>query len=342
MNLKILSLLLGLSALTTFGQSPTEKMLNDVAAAQKAKSIKSSGTEFIDGRIILNITEIRYYYPIKKGRRRCEQTKTTISTSFYGRIMQGRIKLYMARPAERLKCEAGTHCPVFEGSSKYVLKRDPATMKITETKEYPLQISTESMEQDFKWVKEKEQYVVTAKSSASGTNDLEGLTIEIKPYKPASNNNEVVLAPLVPQYVIWLTGGRTLSRLTENPAGNGNALRWDDAREKLVPDNAPPSIGIPYDLNSPERAEREGENIYTQLLITDVKAFDNYLLNPKGSFSISATAQRYTNSDYMESKKTIAATISFSPDISLAPLEPVNDDPVLTPLKPVTDELPLR
>ncbi len=182
-----------------------EEMLKGIAATQKSQKSKSSSVEFLSGRINITIREVKYHNPARKGRRRCEQKKTCITANFYGRISKSRVKMYTVKPAERLKCEAYTHCPVFDGSSKYVLERDMNTMKITNIKEYPLSVSSQYMEQDFRWLKNKEQYVVCASSSVAGNNTLEGLTIEIKPYKPADNSTGATIATLTSAYVLWIT-----------------------------------------------------------------------------------------------------------------------------------------
>lgn len=320
-----------------FGQM--DNMLKGVVKAQKAQKIKSSDVEFLSGRMLIEIKEVSYFNPFKNGKRRCVQKQTTIGSVFYGRINQNRVKMYLSKPAERLQCEAYTHCPVFDGSSKYVLKRDPNTMKITEIKEYPLQVVSTYLEQDWKWLKEKEQYVVTASQQASGTNTLEGLNIEIKPYKPAQNTDGATLTPLQPAYVLWITGGRDW-KLAAEPEQEGTNLRWDDAKEKLMPVNENVSLGIPYEINSPERPEQDGENIYEQLLLRDVKGFDEFLLNPWRAYGISARANRYYKDDGSETKITISVTISLSADVELKPLEPVQE-PELTPLEPINDEIPL-
>lgn len=242
----------------------------------------------------------------------------------------------MVKPSERTKCEPVTHCPVFDGSSKYVLERDMNTMKVTKSKEYPLVVTSQYLEQDFRWLKNKEQYVVTASTSTSGQNTLEGLNIEIKPYKPAQNTNGATLMPLQPAYVLWITGGRDW-KLAAEPEAHGKNLRWDDAKEKLVPQQGALSLGIPYEINSPERPREDGKNRYEQLLLHNVKGFDDFLLNPLREYGISATGTRYYTDDYSETKITVTVTISLGPDIELTPLEPI-DEPELAPLEPINEE----
>ncbi len=321
----------------SFGQ--TEKMLKSVVEAQKAQNKPSSGVEFLSGRIMIQMKEITYYDPLKNGRRRCVQKETTISSGLYGRISASRVKLYIAKPSERTKCEPETSCPVFNGSTKFVLSRDPNTMKINEIKEYPLMVITKYLEQDFKWMKDKEKYVVTASQSASGQNMLEDLNIEIKPYKPASNSDGATLMPLKPAYVLWITGGRDWTQ-AEEPKQDGTNLRWDDIKEQLKPINETVSLGIPYEINSPEKPMYNGQNVYQQLLLYDVKGFDEFLLNPWRAYGITATGNRYYKDDYSETKIGVTVTISLSNDADLPPLENVDDIDV-TPLESLGEEIPL-
>jgi len=338
MKTKIFSLFMLLSSVN-FAILPTEMMQNEIPELQKAQHTSSSDIEFLSGRILVKIKETSYYEPIKKGRRRCVQKETTISSGFYGRINATRVKLYISKPAERVKCEPETSCPVFNGGTKFVLKRDPGTMRITEIKEYPLQVATQYLEQDFKWIKDQEKYVVTASQSASGINTLEGLNIEIKPYKPASNSDGATLTPLKPAYVLWITGGRDWTQ-AEEPKKDGTNLRWDDFKEQLKPTNESVSLGIPYEINSPEKPLYSGENGYQQLLWNDVKGFDEFLLNPWRDYGISATGDRYYKDDYSETKVSISVTISLGPDVELAPLPPT-DEIDLTPLEPLGEEIRL-
>lgn len=312
------------------------KVKNSETQNQKTNT---SNVEFLEGRIYIQINEITYHNPIKNGRRRVVQKQTKITSGFYGRISKSRVQLYRSKPIERLKCEPYTSCPVFNGSSKFVLQRDPNTMKITESKEYPLQVTTKYLEQDYRWVKNQEKFVVTESTQASGLNTLEGLNIEIKPYKPADNTSGATLVPLNSSYVIWITGGRDWS-VADEPKQDGTNLKWDDFKEQLKPVNEPVSIGIPYEINSPEKPMYDEDNIYQQLLWYDVKGFDEFLLNPNISYSINTIGNRYYKDEYSETKVSITVTISMGPVVELTPLQPV-DDIDLTPLEPLNEEIQL-
>jgi hypothetical protein len=332
-----------LFSLLIFGQNPEKNIKNP----EKVKNTLGSANEFLSGRILIEIKETSYYNPVKNGRRRVVQKETIISSGFYGKISKSRVKIYQAKPSERLKCEAYTNCPVFNGSSKFILNRDSNTMKIIESKEFPLQVTTKYLEQDFRWVKNQEKYVVIASQSASGINDLEGINIEIKPYKPANNSEGATLAPLKPSYVLWITGGRDW-KLTDEPLKNGTNLRWDDFKEQLKPVNESISIGIPYEINSPEKPQENGENRYQQLLWHDVKGFDEFLLNPIMDYGITASGNRYYKDEYSETKVNVTVSLSLgvaiqlpklkpTDEIDVTPLEPLEEEINLTPLKPIKD-----
>jgi len=114
------------------------------------QTAKDTRRKFLTGKISINMNVIRCFYPEKGGKRRSEQTRTSISTSFYGRIFESRIKLCTTNPKEYSGCEPENHCPVFDGSTNYVISRDPSTLKITESKEYPLKVYSDYLAQDFK------------------------------------------------------------------------------------------------------------------------------------------------------------------------------------------------
>lgn len=118
----------------------------------------------------------------------------------------------------------------------------------------------------------------------------------------------------------------------------GTNLLWDDAKEMLVPKQRALSLGIPYEINSPEKPHQDGEDRYDQLLLNDVKGFDDFLLNPITSYKLYTYGTRYYKDDYSETKITVTVTISMGPEFELAPLKPVND-PELAPLEPLGEEI---
>ncbi|MPM74851.1 hypothetical protein SDC9_121840 [bioreactor metagenome] len=230
--------------------------------------------------------------------------------------------MYMIKPSERLTCD---NCPVFEGRSKFALKRDPATMKIIESKDYPLQVAVQSINQDWKQVGKEEQYVVTAKSSANGSNEIEAINIKIKPYQPEEEGDDEQLASLVqqvPPYAIYITGGRWLKN-SDRPETSGENLGWDDLAGQLMPLDEPVGLGIPFQITD------------NPVLLQDIKGFDAFLLNPWHVYSFSgmATPSYYKDSDY-EMTTTVSVNINLSADTgeALVPLEP--DDDRLAPLVP--------
>ena len=303
-----------------FGQTKKLKEIEKILKAEQA--IKSSSNEFLTGRITITINRITYHNPPKNGKRRCEQEQTVITSGFYGRSNQYRVKMYMTKPSERLTCD---NCPVFEGSSKFELKRDPATMKIIESKDYPLQVAVQRIKQDWVLVGKEKQYVVTAKSSANGCNEIEAINIKIKPYQPEEEGDDEQLASLVqqvPPYAIYITGGRWLKN-SDRPETSGENLGWDDLAGQLISLDEPVGLGIPFQITD------------NPVLLQDIKGFDAFLLNPWHVYSFSgmATPSYYKDSDY-EMTTTVSVNINLSADTGevLAPLEP--DDDRLAPLVP--------
>ncbi|HMU07112.1 MAG TPA: hypothetical protein PKC37_04330 [Kaistella sp.] len=318
-------------------QTPMEKMLKSIAKESQAqKNIKNTPTEFLPGFVTITMEETKYYYPAKKGIRRGLQTRLAVSTGIYGRVSQGKVKMLMSKQDNRLLCKAEDHCPVYNGGSKFVISRNEnATIK--ESKDYTLQVSRSTLEQDFRWIKDKEKYVVVSKSKVAGENKIEGITLEIKPFMPANFNGNQALPSLNPPYVLWLEGGRDMTNLLEEPYEEGENFIWNDAKEKLVPADPKLSLQIPYDFNTPERPERDGDTYYQQMLITDVKGLDNFLLNPKGSWSSSFSVVRYYKDDMAETKIRMNVTVSLFGNPELVPLEPI-PLPELPSLEPLKDD----
>ncbi len=334
-----LLLFLYFAAKANFAQSPMEKMLKSIANESRTqKTIKSTPTDFLPGYLMISVEETKYYFPAKKGLRRCVQTRLALTTGIYGRVSQGKVKMLMSNNDNRLLCRPEDHCPVFNGSSKFVISRNE-NGTIKESRDFTLRVSRSSLEQDFRWVKDKEKYVVVSKSNVSGINDWEGINVEIKPFMPASSDGNTAMPSLKPPYVLWIEGGRTMNNLLEEPYGSGENMVWNDTKEKLVPIDSKLSLQIPYEFNSPERPERDGENYYQQILIQNVGELDNFLLNPSGSWSNSFSVTRYYKDDMAETKIKINGTFTLFGQPELVPLEPdTYPELQLTPLEPLKDE----
>ena len=68
-------------------------------------------------------------------------------------------------------------------------------------------------------------------------------------------------------------------------------------------------------------------------MLSDVKGFDQFLLDSYRAYGISATGNRYYKDDYSETKVSVTVSISLSEEVSeLPPLQPVDDLPPLEPL----------
>lgn len=263
---------------------------------------------YLDAQIHITYEQTTYYPGMQDTRDKIWQ-RTVISGKLRCEIMRNRIQLYRENPQERSQCELYTHCPVLSGASNHV-ERDPDDItKTTVNERFPLTVGRDYEAFGYRWIKNEEKFVKTVVSNASGTNYNEGLNLEIKPYNPPSGT----LVALSAQYVIWLTGGVYLDRALEKPEGNGTEMRWDDFKEKLVPVGGPYIIEIPYSLAEADHQLAENE-IYDQLLISNGKALEDFLLNPVGGFSVSAVGKRYLRDEGMEYEGNITITINFNPE----------------------------
>jgi hypothetical protein len=261
----------------------------------------------LDAQITINTTNTSYS-PSKQNQRQSSTQNYVITGKLKCSIMRERIIMYNDNPSKRSECDAGTHCPVLDGSSNNV-ERDPNDVtKNIKDERFPLYVGVDYMEMSYRYVDGKEKYVKTLTSKAEGANPYEAIDLEIKPYSAPFG----VPASLSPQYVIWLNGGVYLDKLMEHPVGNGSGMHWDDFKQALVPSEGPFAIGIPYNISDADINLNENQ-IYDQLIITDVKGFDNYLLNPQGAYSVSASATRYSKDESFESEGTINVIITFNP-----------------------------
>jgi hypothetical protein len=217
--------------------------------------------------------------------------------------------MYNDNPKRRSECDAGDHCPILSGSSNDI-ERDPNDVtKRVKDERYPLYVGRDYTEMGYRYVGNQEKYVQTIVSKAEGSNSVEALQLEIKAYIGVQG----ALPSLVPQYVIWLSGAIYLDKLSMHPEGNGSNMRWDDNLEKLVPTNDPNFIGIPYTISDADISLNENQ-VYEQLIIKDVKGLDAYLLNPVGSYTVTASGKRYSTDDNYESEGNISVTITFNPE----------------------------
>jgi hypothetical protein len=277
------------------------------ASAGLINQLCNPTVEFLDGLISITI-ESSKYMPDQKNQRENEITSTSISGKISVRIIRDRILNYIGNPNFRRDCDPLEHCPVVEGGSDFQARDPNDYSKIIFANRYPLIVSKKESKMGFRGIDGKEKYVTTFNSTASDTNAVEGLHLEIKTYVAGEGQ----LAPLSPNYLIWLTGGKYLDKLRIHPMGKGGASQWDINKEKLVPIPDPVSVGIPYSIAQPE-ADMSLYKIYDPLLIENYREFEEYLLNPIGTFSISAAGIRSENSENYNLNTSVSVTISFSP-----------------------------
>jgi hypothetical protein len=263
--------------------------------------------EYLDGYITVNI-ESSKFSPNKKDQVQSEIITTSIKGKITVRIIRDRIQKYLDKPDSRRECSPTTHCPVVSGGSDFQA-RDPLDYStILFKNRYPLIVRKTTNEMGIRGIDGKEKYVNTYNSMAEDTNAVEGLNLEIKAYVAGEGQ----LAPLLPHYVIWLTGGKYLDKLRIQPVGQGGAMQWDIYKEKLVAIPDPVGIGIPYVISEPE-ADMNIFKTYEPLLIKNSGDFDRYMMNPVGSFKIYASGNQSEENANFVREVLVSVVISLSP-----------------------------
>lgn len=285
---------------------PSEKQ----GVVRKAASIKVTKPILFLGGEITIIKKATTYIPAKKDQRSSSTQNIVINSKLKFEIIRSRIQQYIENPAIRNDCGPATHCPVLKGSSNEIVRDPDDFSKLLKDTRHPLMVGIDYWDMGYKKVGNSEKYVRTTSKIAEGANVFESLTLEIKTYVPSAGQ----LGTLVPQYVIWLTGNKYLDKLREYPIGNGKEFTWDNYKESLVPVENPITIGIPYLFSDPGHIPQPN-SIYEQLLITNTKEFERYLLNPVGSFTIQASGRRYSLSDNLETEEEISVTILLNPNL---------------------------
>jgi|GEM_PF-6363908 hypothetical protein len=247
--------------------------------------------------------------------------------------MKFRLERLINYPKTRMECSPDESCPILGGYS-HVTKYENADFSIPSyEKKYPVLVHKRSKYMGYVIdPKGNEIFTCTYISSSSGINDLDRISIFIKPYMAPFG----MLQPLNPSYVIWTypTGG------LHHATGMGQSYRWDSDKSKLVPDDAPNNIDISATQFVTDRNLNENEKC-EPLLILDYKSLDNFLLKGKGQkYSIETKGSFYSYDENYggEYFRKIEVRLSLNePYIELAPLEPIQpDDPFeLAPLDPV-------
>lgn len=265
--------------------------------------------ERFDAEITINYS-FAEYSPSKKAPWHVEKSEAHIKGKLSCQLMTYLLRSYINSPSNRSKCTASMHCPILSGSSKYKEYNDKG--EVAKDVNFPLHVSVTRTSMDEK----SNKLVVTSTYSASGVNEMEMLNLEIKHYDAPFGQPQ----PIAPNYVIWLTGGKDFKYIRNTPRGNGSGKQWDDMKEMLVPMEGPFNIDIPYSIN--EHIEVEDPEVYEQLLISNYKELDNFLLNPKGSFIIKASGKRYKlNEGNQESEGYVDVEIKLTPHVSIPQIE---------------------
>ena len=237
--------------------------------------------ERFDAEITVNYSYATYM-PSKKAPYQVEKNEAHIKGKLSCQTMSFRLQTYANNPKSRGQCTFSMHCPILTGTSNY--KEYDEKGKVAKEVKFPLEVSVTQTSMSEKSNKLTTTYTYTA----SGTNNMESLSLEIKHYDAPDGQ----VQPLIPNYVIWLSGGKEFKYAALSPTGNGSGQHWDDFKERLVPSDGPFGIGIPYSLCDADKGI-EGSEVYEQLLIQNYKELDAFLLDPKGSFTIKASGKRY-------------------------------------------------
>jgi len=270
--------------------------------------------QYIEAEISITISGSTYF-PSKSNFKDVITEKTTIQGRVPGEIVRRRVEGYVKNPETRItECDASTYCPVITGSSEFAVRNDTNYAIVISDKLYPLYVQKSITSKGYRFINKKtgnieEKIVKTENFSASGENNVEGLSLNISAFHAPSGQ----IAPLVPGYVMKVSGGKYLSRIRETPVGDGEWLRWDDEKETLSPENQPLGIGIPYLIADPSHELFDNE-IYDQLLIRNYRQLDTFMLDPADKiFVIQASGKRYLKSDYSEYEGQIEVSINLAP-----------------------------
>ncbi len=266
--------------------------------------------QYLDGEFTITITSTTYL-PEKKDHRDMTTSTTVIQGQVNGKIFRDRVDRYIKNPESRItECNPSTNCPVFTCTSDNSILRANYS-KTPALKEYPLYVKKTSTSNGYKFVNinsnSQEKYVQTGRSTASGENSVDKLNLNIISYIAPSDQ----LGPLVPCYELQFDIGTPLYKLRERAFGEGEWLRWDDIKEKLVPVNEPKSIGVLAKVDPSRKMEDE---IYEPLLIKNYKELDEFLLDPAEKvFLIQASGKRYIKGDSHENESHINVVIKLAP-----------------------------
>ncbi|MDZ7604311.1 MAG: hypothetical protein U5K79_01715 [Cyclobacteriaceae bacterium] len=268
--------------------------------------------QYIDAEITITITESTYM-PSKSDHKDMTTTTRVSQGRVSGQIFRSSVKRYIENPETRTQCP-GDLCAVITGSSDYVVRDEADYSKILSKQQDPFYVKATSTSDGMRWVNKKnsdrqEKYVQTERFSASGENNVDGVSMNIIAYIAPSDQ----LAPLVPSYEIRLEGNKPFHRLREQAVGEGEWFRWDDEEEKLVPVNEPLNIDINGRLRV-DPSRKDEDEIYEPLLIKNYKDLDEFMLDPSEKiFTIQASGKRHRQDYYSEYESKTEVVINLAP-----------------------------
>jgi len=266
--------------------------------------------DMLDAEIKINYSNT-LYYPSKKEPNQIETHEVSIKSKLTCQIITFSLKRYEANSKTRNDCSPSMHCPILTGSSNYSEYDDKG--EASNIIKFPLEVSVTKTSKKTK----SNKLVTTYTYKASGTNEMESVGLEIKPYNAPFGQPQ----PLSPNYVIWLSGGKDWKYGGKTPYGSGSGQHWDDFEEQLVPSDGPFGIGIPYTFSDADHGV-DGAEIYEQLLVSNYKELDNFLLNPIGSFTIKAAGKRYNYFEGNEEREgRVEVEIELTPHLGIVPLK---------------------
>lgn len=262
----------------------------------------------LDAHVIVHYTR-NTYTPSKNNATHSEQNIVTVTGDLLCDVMTLRLKSFVNHQNRLANCDASTHCPVVKGSSKYKVYDEHGNINEEVNNSLDVQNSV-TVKDDL-----SEGLTTSITYQASGLNDMDALNLEIKPYNAPFGQ----VQSLSPQYVVWITGGLgfDFTNPQRKPMGNGEGQRWDYEKQKLVPMPGPFEIIIPSNINEADYVTEPGET-YEQLIMSNYKEFENYLLHPDGDFSINLSGLRYYFSEGSEeSDGTVSVVITLRPHFKL-------------------------
>ncbi len=244
-----------------------------------------------------------------------ETGETNYSTKMVLMISRRKVERQLNDPRKRYECGKGTSCPVLTGSSynKVYDPKKPGELK--EFTKYPIEVSRDETKKAKKRVGDDTKFVTVNTFKASGTNQDEAIDMQVNIFYPSAD--PAILTGLVPKYLVSINGGRYTDKIDPRvypTLGNGSSQSWDDIKETLVDNDTPLHIGIPYSINRDEELKTDTD-VYTPMLIEDVKSLDQWLANPIGSYAFTVKGKTYHKDGNQESSQDVFVTVNLTPKL---------------------------